>query len=200
MTTEAKQPGVFARAEAGSRQWVLQIGLGVTGFIGGSILASGVATRLQERLGTFENEAAAFAFSWLVQRLWIFVLVPAFGWAIGRFTSIPPLRFAVTAGLSGEIFSLLLVAGINGFEFLVDDPKAMLARIVTFFAGLAITLSAVNSGRAAAADAQAEANVLAEQRKAEYAAFLAAAEGRPEKPAETTEEKPAATPEEKSPK
>lgn len=186
MTSEAeKKPGVFARAEAGSRQWVLQIGLGMTAFIGGSILSSGFSIRMLERVGPIESDAMAFAWGWIVQRLWLFVVLPVFGWAIGRFTSIPALRFTLTAGLSGEIFSVLLVAGINGFEYLIDDPKAVLARIVTFFVGLVITLSALNAGRSDAADAQVEANAIAEQRKAEYAAFLAAAEGKAA-PAPTT--------------
>lgn len=184
MTTEQQQqrPGVFARVEAGSRQWVLHIGLGVAAFVMGSMIASGASTRLIERVGAIESEAVSFAVGWLLQRLWLFLVVPLFGWAIGRFTESPALRFALTAGLSGEAFSVLLIAGINGFEYLVEDPKMVLARIVTFFVGLAITVAAVSSGREAAAEAQVEANALAAQRKAEYAEFLAKAEASPEPP------------------
>ncbi len=180
MTTDAPQrpASLFARAESGSRQVVLQVGLGVVSFVIGSIFAAGATTRLGERLGPLESEALAWALGWVLQRLWLFAMLPLFGYAIGRFTEIGPLRFALTAGLAGEIFSLLLMAGINGFEFLVEDPRAVLARLLTFFVGLAITLSAVLSGRAGAASAQAEANAIAEQRKAEYAQFLADAEAK----------------------
>ncbi len=184
MTTETapRPPGLFTKAEAGSRQIVLQVGLGLVSFVVGSILASGATTRIAERLGPMENEALAWALGWVLQRLWIFAMLPMFGYAIGRFTEISPLRFAMIAGFSGEVFSLLLSAGIDGFESLVADPKVVLARLITLFIGLAICMSAVMSGRATAAEAQLEANAVAEKRKAEYAAFLASTEGKPTDP------------------
>lgn len=192
MTTETapRPPGLFTKAEAGSRQIVLQVGLGLVSFVVGSILASGATTRIAERLGPMENEALAWALGWVLQRLWIFAMLPMFGYAIGRFTEISPLRFAMVAGFSGEVFSLLLSAGIDGFESLVADPKVVFARLITLFIGLAICMSAVMSGRATAAEAQLEADAIAAQRKVEYAAFLASTEGNPGSTTAPTDTKP----------
>ncbi len=180
MTTDAPKRTVslFAKAEAGSRQLVLQIGLGMVSLIVGSILAAGATPRIGERLGPMESESMAWALGWVLQRLWLFAVLPLFGAVIGRFTEITPLRFALTAGLAGEIFSLLLTAGINGFDYLLGDPKEVIAQVLTLFVGLAITMSAVMAGQSAAAEGQAEADVIAQKRKAEYAEFLAAAEGK----------------------
>lgn len=173
MTTETRGPSLFQRAEGGSRQIVLLLGLGAVSFVIGSIFSAGASVRLAERVGFIESEAIAFAVGWVLQRLWLFVAVPMFGWVIGRFSEIRPLRFAMTACLSGEIFSLLLLAGINGFESIVENPVDVVARLVTLIIGMAVTLSAVSSGRAAAREAQNAANEEALKRKAEYAEYLA---------------------------
>ena len=99
-----KPPSAYARADAASRQIVLQIGLGVVGFVLGSILSVGAAARIGERLGPLESDWAALVFRWVFERLWLFTLVPLFGYAIGRFTEINPTRFALTAAISGETF------------------------------------------------------------------------------------------------
>lgn len=180
-TTEqvaAPSPGVFARAEAGSRQIVLQVGIGVISFIVGSIFAAGAGTRVLERLGPIENELIDTAARVVFERLWIFLMLPLFGFAVGRFTQIPALRFTLLAGLSGELFSVLLVAGINGFDYLVDDPQRVLTRLVTLFIGLAITMRALIQGRTAGYEAQLAAQAQAEARKKEYAEYLAAAEAK----------------------
>ena len=180
-TTEStlKAPGVFSRAEAGSRQLVLQIGMGVVSFIVGSIFAAGAGTRVLERLDPIENDLVDAGFRIVFERLWLFVALPVCGFAIGRFTQIPALRFTLLAGLSGELFSVLLVAGINGFDFVIDDPRRVVARLVTLFLGLAVTMRAVLAGRAAGHEAQLAAQVQAEARKKEYADYLAAAEAKP---------------------
>lgn len=187
---EKRPPGLFSRAEAGSRQVVLQLGLGFVAFVVGSIISGGATARIADRLGPLENEAVAWVLGLVLQRVWLFVLLPLVGVAIGRFTEISPLRFAMTAGFAGETFAVLLAAGINGFDALVEDPKVVLARIVTLFLGLMITMSAVIAGRQSAADAQAEANALAETRKAEYAEFLAKAENKAEPAAAAAPENP----------
>ena len=122
MTTEAKAPSAFQKAEGGARHAVLQVGLGVVGFIVGGLLTAGATARLAERIGPVDSEAAGFALGWVLQRLWLFVVVPLFGWAIGRFTELRPFRFAVTACLAGEVFALLLATAINGFEAQVAYP------------------------------------------------------------------------------
>ena len=184
MTSETqKPPSTFARAEAGSRQIVLQIGLGVVAFILGSIISVGAASRIGERLGPLESDGAAWVFRWFFERLWLFAVAPMFGYVIGRFTEMKPTRFALVALISGETFSVLLVTAINGVDFLMQDTSALVGRGVTLFLGMGLTTWAVQLGRDAAGLAQADANVIAEKRKAEYAEFLAAAEGKSVAPA-----------------
>ncbi|MFT3708329.1 MAG: hypothetical protein QM817_11810 [Archangium sp.] len=195
-TTEApKPPGLFTRAEAGSRQLVLQIGLGFASFIIGSIFAAGATTRIFDRIGTIENDTIDFVVRLVLERLWIFLFVPACGWTIGRFTEIVPSRFAMTAGFSGEIVSLLLITGMNGLDFVLDSPRSVIARVVTLFLGMALTAAAVNAGRRANAAAQQRGLAEAAKRKDEYAAFLAAADAgavssAPAKQEQQHEEKP----------
>jgi hypothetical protein len=177
-TTEApKPPGLFTRAEAGSRQIVLQIGLGFACFIVGSIFAAGATTRIFDRLGPIESDALDFVVRLFLERLWIFLFVPAAGWVIGRFTEIAPSRFAMLAGFSGEVVSLLLLTGMNGLDFVLDSPRTVVSRVVTLFIGMALTAAAVNAGRRAGQLAAQRGLAEAAKRKDEYAAFLAAAEG-----------------------
>ncbi len=180
MTTDQKVPSAYMRAEAGSRQVVIQIGLGVVAFILGSILSVGAAARIGERLGPIESDWGTLVFRWLFERLWLVAVLPAFGYVMGRFTESTPSRFALTAAISGETFSVLLVTAINGFDYLLEDTAGLIARGVTLFLGMVITARAVKLGRDASGEAQVEADVIAEARKAEYAAFLAAAEGKAE--------------------
>lgn len=186
MTTESQSPSAFQRAEGGSRQVVLQLGLGVLAFVIGGIFSGGANVRLSERFGYIENEAVGFAVGWLLQRLWLFVVLPAFGWGIGRFTELKPLRFALTASLAGEVFAVLLYSGINGFDSIIASPPDVLARIVTLVLGMAIVVSAVGEGRKASREAQAAAAVQAEARKAEYAEYLAKQEAVGQKPPESS--------------
>lgn len=190
MTTEAKRPSAFSRVEGAARQTVMQIGLGVAGYVLGSIFASGAMGRLSERVGLISSPALAFAFGWVMQRLWLFVVLPMFGWAVGRFTELRSLRFAVTAALSGEIFALLLFSAINGFEPLLDSPADLLARGVTLLLGMAVTLLAVSAGRRAAQASQDEADAIARKQKAEYAEYLAKLEAAPPTSAPVQNEPP----------
>ena len=180
MTSEVKPPSVYARADAASRQVVLQVGLGVVAYVVGSILSVGAAARIGERLGPIDSEWGAFGFRFLFERLWLFVAVPLFGYGIGRFTEMKPSRFALVSVLSGETFSLLLVTAINGLDYVLQDTVSLIVRAVTLFLGMVMTARAVQAGRDTAAESQAEANVVAQLRKAEYAEFLAAAEGKGE--------------------
>jgi hypothetical protein len=175
MTTEPHAPSAFAKAESGSRAVVLMIGMGVVAFILGSVMSAGAGARIAERLGPPETALGAWLFRWVFDRLWLFAVMPFFGYAAGRFTELKPGRFALFSVLSGETFSILLISAINGFEYLTDDPYDVLARVVTLFLGMLITARAVQAGKEVADRAQAEANVIAEKRKAEYAAAILAA-------------------------
>ncbi len=173
MTTEAKPPSALVRVEGAARQTVMQVGLGVAAYVLGSIFSGGAVLRISERVGIIQSPAIAFLYGWLMQRLWVFVLLPAFGWAIGRFTELRSMRFAVTAALSGEVFALLLFTAVNGLDPLFENPGDLLARAVTLLLGMAVTLLSVSAGRRAAQDAQAAADVIAAKQKAEYAEYLA---------------------------
>ena len=178
MTSEVKVPSAYARADAASRQVVLQVGLGVVAYIIGSVLSVGAAARIGERVGPLESDGAALVFRWFFERLWLFVALPFFGYGIGRFTEARPSRFALVSVLSGETFAVLLVTAINGLDYLLEDTASLIARAVTLFLGMVVTARAVQAGRDAALVSQAQANVVAQQRKAEYAEFLAAAQGK----------------------
>jgi hypothetical protein len=177
MTTEVR-PSAFSKAEAGSRQLVLQLGLGVVAFVLGSIFAGGASARLFERISP-RSDVALWVFQVGFERLWLFTTAPLFAWAIGRFTQLDLKKFALWSGLSGETFAVLLVSGIHGFEYLVAEPINLVARVVTLFLGLFVIHRAALNGRETAAEVQREADAIAEARKAEYAQYLAAAEGKP---------------------
>ncbi|MFO0595975.1 MAG: hypothetical protein U0228_11735 [Myxococcaceae bacterium] len=172
-----RPPGLFTRAEAGSRQVVMQVGLGAVAFVVGSIFGSGATTRIAERLGPVESDLVDWVLTTLLSRTWLFVFVPLFGYAIGRFTQISPVRFALTASLSGETFAVLVLAGINGFDFLIVEPKEVVARLVTLFIGMVLTAAAVRAGRKAHDAAELRSLAEAQRRKAEYAEYLAKVEG-----------------------
>lgn len=190
MTTEAGKRSVFSRAEGGARQVVLQIGLGVAAWVLGGFFQSGASARIAERFGYIESATVAFAVGWLLQRSWVLVLTPLFGWCVGRFTAITPLSFATAACLSGEVFSVLFYTAMNGFDTLLDDPPQMITRLVTLLIGMAITVSAVSEGRRASREAAAVAAVVAEKNKAEYAEFLKQQEAIGSPPAAPTDSGP----------
>lgn len=176
-TTDApKAPGLFSKAEAGSRQIVLQVGLGFGAFIIGSIFSAGASTRILDRIGVLESENLEWFLRTILERTWLFLFVPAIGWGIGRFTELKAARFAMLAGFSGETVSLLLITGMNGIDFVVQDARGVIVRLLGLFTGMALTVVTVNAGRRAAALAQARGLAEAAKRKDEYAAFLAAAE------------------------
>lgn len=171
--SDARAPSTYARAESGARQFVMQLGLGVVAFIGGSLLSAGIAARFAERVGPVESEWAALVLQVLFERMWLFLAAPFFGYLIGRFTEQPAVRFALVSVLAGETFSVLLVSGMNGFDYLIMDTTALGARGATLLVGLLLTHRLALVGRSEAAEAQAEADAEAAARKAEYAAFVA---------------------------
>ncbi len=176
MTSE-KQPGPFARAEAGARQVVLQLGLGLVSFVLGGFLVAGLVSRLADRVEPIEHEWLAWGVGWLLQRLWLVAVLPAFAYGVGRFSGLALGSFTLTAALSGETFAVLLATAMDGFEVLVAEPRELVARLVTLAVGMGVVYRAGLAGRAEAAEDQAEALAAAERRKVEYAEFLAKAEG-----------------------
>ena len=87
MTTE-RRPTAFARAESGARQVVLQLGLGTLSFVLGSLLAAGLVSRVADRVPAIESQAVAWVMDWVLQRLWLVAVLPAFSYLVGRFSGL----------------------------------------------------------------------------------------------------------------
>ncbi|MEW5737279.1 MAG: hypothetical protein AB1938_00045 [Myxococcota bacterium] len=141
---------------------------------------SGLSVRLGERLGGVGDETAAWLLQWILQRTWLWAVLPVLGWGAGRYLGVTAMRFAVTSVVSGELFGLLLATASDGLDWVLGSPGDMIMRALTLVGGVGIVSWAVGRGLAGADAAQAEANVEAEKRKAEYAEFLARAEGKRE--------------------
>lgn len=177
MTSEGRAPGALGRAEAASRQVVLQLGLGVASYVVGGLLSAGATSRLGDRLGAIESPALLWTLGWLLQRLWLWAVLPLAGWGAGRFLRVRPARFALQAGLAGELFSLLLTTAMDGLDLILEEPLNVVARLFTLGVGLTATAVAARAGLRAAAASDEVARRAAEARQAEYAEFLRAAGG-----------------------
>lgn len=173
----ARAPGAFKRAEASSRRVVLYVGLGVVAFVVGSLMMGGVAARVADRVGLPDSELGLWLWRWALLRIWLFVVLPLFGWAAGRFLEAGPWRFGVSAALSGEAFGLLLAVAGDGVEFVFSSPREVLARVLTLLAGISLAAWSTGRGAATAAAAQASAEAEAERRKAEYAEYISRIDG-----------------------
>lgn len=145
--------------------------------LGGFVMA-GLSVRLGERFGAPSSETGAWLLKWVLVRTWLWAILPVFGWGIGRYLEVSPWRFAVTSVLSAEAFGLLLATAGDGLDWVLGSTGDLVMRLATLVAGIGLVGWAVRKGLDAAAAAQAEANVEAEKRKAEYAEFLARAEGK----------------------
>jgi hypothetical protein len=179
MSEPGKAPGLFSHAEAGARAIIIVIGSGLMAFIVGGVVMSGLAARLADRLGTVEEPLAAFVLGWLLQRVWLWLVLPAVGWTVGRLLTVNPWNFALVAGLTGEAFGALLTTATGGVEMLFLGWADLVARVVTLAAGLWLTSWATEQGRASAQASQAATSALTVAQQAEYAAFLARAEQAP---------------------
>lgn len=157
---------------------MLLVGSGVLAFVVGGLVMSGLSVRLGERVGPLGDGLAAWLVQWVLVRTWLWAVLPLIGWAGGRFLDFAPRSFSLTAVLSGEAFGLLLATASDGLDWVLGSPADLAARAVTLAAGVGLAFWSVGRGLAAAADAQAVADVEAEKRKAEYAEFLARAEGK----------------------
>lgn len=178
--SEAKKPGVYARAESGARRAVLVLSSGVVAFVIGGFLMSGMSVRLSERFGPIESPLAGLVWSWVLQRIWLWLVLPVAGYAAGRFLESKPFAYALSAGLMGESFSVLLSAARDGTEFVFQDATDVALRVITFVVGIGVVSFAVQLGRNDAEAGQAEADVEAAKKKAEYEAWLAQTEGKGE--------------------
>lgn len=176
------QSGRFARAEGAARRVVLFVGLGVAAYVIGGLVTAGLSVRLVERFGAPASETGAWLLKWALARTWLWSVLPAIGFGVGRYLELSPWRFAITSVFSAEVFGLLLMTAGDGLDWVLGSPADMVMRALTLTGGIGLVAWAVKRGLQAAAAAQAEANVEAEKRKAEYAEFLARAEGKQDRP------------------
>ena len=137
----------YRRAESASRQWVLYVGWGVTAYYLGSFLAAYLGEWLLTTARPFENDIATWVFGWLLRRMWLWLVLPLGAYGLCRWTTAKPVRLAVVSALAGELFSLLLIVGVNGVEFLVDDPMEVVIRIVSLVGGIALAVVLARAGQ-----------------------------------------------------
>jgi hypothetical protein len=177
MTDQAlPQDSVFARAEAGARTVVMTIGLGVMAFFVGGILMGGLSVTVAERFGAVHSTTFAFIAGWVYQRLWLWLVLPAFAWGVARFRPVRPLVFALVSAACGEAFDIVMALAMGDIELVFVDTLDVAARVLTFAFGVWVVLRAIAAGQADAARAQTEADAFAAKQRAEYAEFLARAE------------------------
>lgn len=169
--------GLYARGEAGARLVVILVGAGVGAFTVGGFVVSAVSG-----WAVVESPTAAFVVAWGLQRLWLWLVLPALGLGAGRILTVSPNRFALTAGLTGELYGVLIASAGDGLEAVFLDWLDVLARVATLALGLWVTAKAVGLGRAAALRAQAKVEAIAQRNAAEYAEMAARAAREPQPP------------------
>jgi hypothetical protein len=178
------RPGLYARGEAKARATVTQVGSGLMAFMLGGLLVSDLAVGLLAWVASLDRPMVAFVVGWALSRVWLWLVLPALGWVAGRFLGAAPERFALVAGLSGELFGILVASAGGGLEMVFLDWVDGAARIVTLAAGLWLTGLAVKKGREGAAAAQEKAEAIAARQAAEYAEVVARAKGESPPPAD----------------
>lgn len=171
-------PSLFALGEAKARGGVLVVGSGVMAFtLGGRLVAL-----LTDWIGPILSPTLAFVVGWGLDRLWLWLVLPLLGWVVGRLLHMAPGRFALGAGLTGELFSILVQSAGSGLGMVFLDGLDVVARVVTLALGLWVTAMAGAIGRRAAQAAQGRAEALAARQAAEYAEVMARAGGAPSEP------------------
>lgn len=175
--------GLYARAEAGTRHATLMVGLGVVAYFVGGFLTVGVLIRFGDVLGAAQAEWLVLCISWLLRRLWLFLVLPVFMWGAGRFLAVGALGLALTAVAAGEFFDVMIELARSGLQGTLPLPSDLVARAVTLLMGVALAHYAVLRGQRAGAAASEKARAKAAASQAEYDEFLRRARGEePAKP------------------
>jgi hypothetical protein len=175
--SEAPRPGLFSRAESGARTIVIVVGSGIMAFVLGGVVMSGIAAPVADWVGRLEHPVVAFVVAWLLQRVWLWLALPAAAWVVGRVLRVTATTFAIGAALAGEVFGALLTAGTGGVEMLFLGWVDLAARLLTLAVGVWLTKWAAARGEATALAEQARSSALTAQQQAEYAQFVARASG-----------------------
>jgi hypothetical protein len=114
--------------------------LGLTASVGTPLLLWPVASALFP-----QALAGGAAGLWVVDRLWLILVLPALGWLAGRFVSAEPWPTAVGAAVVGEAYYVALDAASMGAGAW-GSPKHVAWRLATLLAGMCLTRWAIAHG------------------------------------------------------
>ncbi|MBL8952779.1 MAG: hypothetical protein JNK82_18505 [Myxococcaceae bacterium] len=178
MSAEADAPKPMkplAAAETAVRRFLLMVGFGFMAFVAGSILGASLQNRLVPRLegaGPFLGIVTFF----LVQGLWVMIVLPAFSHIAARFLELKPWSTAVIGAGTGMLFQLALQYVSVGAEGIAGAPTQQALRLLGIGTGIVLTAIAVKRGRELARVAEERAKVEAEKKKHQYDEFVKQAE------------------------
>lgn len=172
-TTPKVKP--LAAAETAVRRLLLMIGFGFAAFVGGSMVAVSLTSRIAGRI-----EGSPQAVHWLAWFLtagaWVLFALPAIGYVAARFLEVKPWPTAIIGAGTGALFQLALQYVSSGAEGIVSEPVRQLSQLVALVIGVVATAFAVKRGRDAARVAEVKAALEAEKKKTQYDEFVKQAE------------------------
>lgn len=165
----------LAAAETAVRRLLLMVGFGFLAYVGGSMIAAGVMTRVAARLDG-AGEPVQFVAWLLISSAWILVALPGLSGFAARFLDLRPCSTALIGAATGLSFQLSLQYVSAGSDGITSDPVRQLARLLAAAAGVALTVIAVKRGRELARLADEQAKLEADQKKTQYDEFVKQAE------------------------
>lgn len=155
------------------RRLQLVVGLGFGSAVLGAILVSPVTSRLDQPTGSLLLSLLGYA---ALTRLWVWLVLPVLSYGFARILPLDPMGTAVGAGLTGELFWLMLDLVSGGLEGMLANWPLLVVNAFTLALGIFLTRFAVRRGRLGAERAQQRASTVAAQQKEQYAEFAREAE------------------------
>ena len=165
----------LAAAETAVRRFLLLVGFGFLAYVGGSMIAAGVMTRVAARLDG-ASEPVQFIAWLLISSAWILLALPALSGFAARFLELKPWSTALIGAATGLLFQLSLQYVSAGSEGITSDPARQLARLLAAAAGVALTVIAVKRARELARLGDEQAKLEAQAKKTQYDEFVKQAE------------------------
>lgn len=137
----AEKLGFLARGERAARFIVLGVGAGLVAWVLGVTVTSGVVdpafVAWAPSVGEWPEAVRIVVYA-LTLHVWQLVVLPIFGWLVGRTLPIPITAWALVASLGGEMFSVLSETATGGLEGLAPSWSHATAIVMTFAAGFAL--------------------------------------------------------------
>ncbi|MBK7858678.1 MAG: hypothetical protein IPJ65_08660 [Archangiaceae bacterium] len=165
----------LAAAETAVRRLLLMVGFGFAAFVGGSILAVSLTTRIATRLEGSSDTTRLIA-GFLIECSWVIVALPAIGYLAARFLEVKPWPTAIIGAGTGVLFQVALQYVSSGAEGLTGEPARQIGRLLGTALGVVLTATAVRHGRELAKISEAKARLEAEKKKTQYDEFVRQAE------------------------